>query len=136
MAQADITDAAGMKQPSLQHGNSDQSAYQMSSLSPTRDQPLSPVSPGSSSYQSLPSPFDNSSPQPDGHVYPKIHQQSPILDHPVRQETDAGTIGPIPPSYDPAWVQPGMAAQVTVDRDEVPAAPQSSISGEVGNTKR
>lgn len=63
-------------------------------------------------------------------------QQSAVLDHPVLQETDAGTIGPIPPSYDPAWVQPGMAAQVTVDRDEVPAAPHSSTSGEVGNTKR
>ena len=63
-------------------------------------------------------------------------QQSSVLVRPVMQETDAGTVGPIPPSYDPAWVQPGMAAQVIVDRDEVGPAPHSPISSSVGYIKR
>jgi len=108
----------------------------MSSLSPARYQPVSPVSPDSSSYQLLPSPFDLSDPPSHDQAYPKMPLQSPVLHHPVMQETDAGTAGPIPPRYDPAWVQSGMASQVTVDRGDVSPAPQSSIYSEAGYIKR
>ena len=65
-----------------------------------------------------------------------MSQQSSVSDNPVMQETNAETAGPIPPSYDPAWAQPGTPAQVAVDRDEISPAPHSPISSEVGYIKR
>ena len=79
---------------------------------------------------------DQSGSQSGSNRYSKTLRQLPVPGNQVRQETDAGRVAVVPPSYDPAWAQPGTATQVAIDRDETSPAPHSPISSEVGYIER
>jgi hypothetical protein len=49
---------------------------------------------------------------------------------------DAGTVGSVPPSYNPSWVQPGMIADASGSRNEISVAPLSPPASEVYSSKR
>lgn len=81
---------------------------------------------------------DQSSSQTSGNRYSKSPRQLPVpgAQNQVRQETDAGRVALVPPSYDPTWAQDGPAADVVVDRDEISPAPISPPSTGVDDVKR
>ena len=129
------SDAAGVLATGYHGSKSAQSRNSLASPGLTPYQPHSPgMSDGSSQDPS--SLVDQPGSQSGSNRFSKTPRQLRVPGNQVRQETDAGRVAVVPPSYDPAWAQPDTAAQVTVDRGETSSAPHSPISSEVGYIKR
>lgn len=129
------SDAAGV--PATSQYGSKSAQLRQSLISPGLT-PYQPHSPGMSegSGHDPSSIIDHSGSQSGSNRYSKTPRQLPVPGNQVRQETDAGRVAVVPPSYDPAWAQPGTAAQVAIDRGETSPAPHSPISSEVGYIER
>lgn len=137
---ADRADAAGVS-PTSPYGNKSAQSRNSFASSPgympglTPYQPHSPgMSEGSSSHQPA-SAHDQASSQSSGNRHSKSPRQLPVPGNQVRQETDAGRVALVPPSYDPTWAQDGPVADVTVGREEVSPVPSAPVHHEAGNMK-
>lgn len=123
-----ILDAAGTSPATGQYSKSAQSrnSYASPGLSPYH--PHSPGMSEGSSYQASGS-VDQASSQRSVNRNSKIPRQLPLpgQQNQVRQETDAGRVALVPPSYDPTWAQESPA-EVTVNRDEDSPAPVSPVA--------
>jgi hypothetical protein len=92
------------------------------------------MSEGSSSHQPS-SAHDQGSSQSSGNRQSKSPRQLPVPGNQVRQETDAGRVALVPPSYDPTWAQDNTCMDVNVDREEADPVSSVPVHGEAGNTK-
>jgi hypothetical protein len=99
-------DAAGVPATGQYGSKSAQSRQSLASPGLTPYQPHSPgMSEGSSHHPS--SVVDQSSSQSGSNRYSKTPRQLPVPVNQVRQETDAGRVAVVPPSYKPAWAEDG-----------------------------
>jgi hypothetical protein len=129
------SDAAGVPANGQYGSKSAQSRQSLASPGLTPYQPHSPgMSEGSSHHPS--SVVDQSISQSGSNRYSKTPRQLPVPGNQVRQETDAGRVAVVPPSYNPAWAQDGPAADITVDSDHISPAPAPPPPAEDSNVKR
>jgi hypothetical protein len=128
-------DAAGVPATGQYGSKSALSRQSLASPGLTPYQPHSPgMSEGSSHHPS--SIVDQSSSQSGSNRYSKTPRQLPVPVNQVRQETDAGRVAVVPPSYNPAWAEDGPAADLTVDSDQTSPTPNPQPPTEDSNVKR